>query len=135
VRGRLGSASLGLLAFTAIIKLIAHPIGLEFLAGLVIVGTVASLCPVVLYLLIAQITLEGDRVTWRKIVRRGSFLLSDIGETHVTRSIETFGGSAPIIKVDNKSGGRIFSMSMLYWPERSATQFQDFLARRFYDLE
>jgi hypothetical protein len=93
------------------------------------------LFPMLLYLLVARITLEGDRITWRKIVRHGSFRLSDIGQTHVTQSIETYGGNVPIIKIDNKNGDRIFSMSMTYWPERATTQFQDFLTRRFYDVE
>jgi hypothetical protein len=130
VRGRLRTSWFALLGLTVLLKFVAHPVTLETALAFTVVMVLAAFSPVLLYLLIARITLEGDSVRWRTAFKRGAFRLTDVGKVVVVSTTEAGGLIEPKINVRDTSGKLLFRVRTVYWSDRSVRQLRDFLERR-----
>lgn len=132
VRMRGGSSFVFLLIFVALVKLLAHPLASMVFLYIIVGGSLLIIAPVVLYLTLARIRLEGNRVIWRALVRHGSFPIETVGRLEVSDISATFGMSDPVLIILDRQGHRLLRLRSSYWSEDALSALREFLNRRFY---
>lgn len=133
VRMRAVSPFVFLLVVIALVKLLAHPLAsMVFLYIIIAGGWLLMIAPIVLYLALARIRLEGDRVTWRALVRRGSFPIEAVGRVEVSDISATFGVSEPVLIILDRQEHRLLRLRSSYWSEDAIAELREFLNKRFY---
>lgn len=132
VRMRAVSPFVFLLVVIALVKLLAHPLASMVFLDIIVGGWLLMIAPVVLYLALARIRLEGDRVTWRALVRRGSFPIEAVGRVEVSDISATFGMSDPVFSILDREGHRLLRLRGSYWSEDAIAELREFLNKRFY---
>lgn len=132
VQGRAGAPLVAVLVLTALVKLVAHPVGADVFLLLIAGGATLILAPVGLYLLIARIRLEDDHVTWRSVIRHGSFPIRAVDKMIYSDVGATLGASDPVLDIRDHSKRRLLRVRTSYWSDQSVATLKEFLAQRFY---